>query len=60
MLLTVSFTGMISPFFRGNYLPALPPLAKGLNVSTSPTNFTVKLCRSYEAWCVLYQYFANV
>ncbi|XDG04973.1 hypothetical protein ABKA04_004588 [Annulohypoxylon sp. FPYF3050] len=41
MILTVSFTAMISPLSSAIYLPALPSLARDLNVSTSLINLTV-------------------
>ncbi|KAI1456266.1 MFS general substrate transporter [Annulohypoxylon moriforme] len=41
MIITVSFTAMISPLSSAIYLPALPSLAQDLNVSTSLINLTV-------------------
>ncbi|KAI0114602.1 MFS general substrate transporter [Hypoxylon sp. NC0597] len=41
MILMVSFTAMISPLSGAIYLPALPSLARDLNVSTSLINLTV-------------------
>ncbi|KAI1086837.1 MFS general substrate transporter [Rostrohypoxylon terebratum] len=41
MILTVSFTALISPLSSAIYLPALPSLAHDLNVSTSLINLTV-------------------
>ncbi|KAI2464900.1 MFS general substrate transporter [Annulohypoxylon bovei var. microspora] len=41
MIVTVSFTAMISPLSSAIYLPALPTLAQDLNVSASLINLTV-------------------
>lgn len=41
MILLVSFTAIISPLSGAVYLPALPSLARDLNVSTSLINLTV-------------------